>query len=193
VRRPDPRVPESWCREGVSHDHGACGSLWDSTDQREIEEATRWADAQAEPPVVRDVAIDHRPTVQKGRRQAMTTTYRIGRAERLFYVLGLPAAARLVRCVDAARDKRRRDAAIVAGGFAVAALLIALAAAGALLCGGWAALHHEDFTWFVGAFVVLSVVATVSGGLAELPNLERPLTHPGPPAPVSTSRRDGSA
>lgn len=47
VRRPDPRLPESWCREGVAHDHGACGSLWDSTDRRDIEEAARWADDQA--------------------------------------------------------------------------------------------------------------------------------------------------
>lgn len=44
VRRPDPRRPGSWCREGAAHDHRACGSLWDSTSQRDIEEAARWAD-----------------------------------------------------------------------------------------------------------------------------------------------------
>lgn len=42
--RPDPRLPESWCREGVAHDHQACGTLWDSTDYRHVEEAARWAD-----------------------------------------------------------------------------------------------------------------------------------------------------
>src|SRR5438105_8508351 len=51
VRRPDPRRPESWCHEGVSHDHQACGlgSMWDSSDPRDVEEAARWADARAEP------------------------------------------------------------------------------------------------------------------------------------------------
>ncbi len=46
VRRPDPRLPESWCGEGVAHDHGACGSLWDSNDARDMEEAACWADRQ---------------------------------------------------------------------------------------------------------------------------------------------------
>lgn len=46
IRRPDPRRPESWYREGVAHDHRACGTLWDSTDEREIAEAARWADEQ---------------------------------------------------------------------------------------------------------------------------------------------------
>lgn len=49
VRRVDPRNTESWCREGVAHDHGACGSLWDSSDPRDLEEAARWASALAMP------------------------------------------------------------------------------------------------------------------------------------------------
>lgn len=43
--RPDPRVPASWCHEGVAHDHRACGTLWDSTSRRDIEQAARWADS----------------------------------------------------------------------------------------------------------------------------------------------------
>lgn len=51
VRRPDPRRPESWCHDGVSHDHQACGlgSMWDSSDPRDVEEAVRWTEAQSEP------------------------------------------------------------------------------------------------------------------------------------------------
>ncbi len=44
VDRPDPRRPESWCREGVAHDHQACGSLWDSTSERDIAAAAAYAD-----------------------------------------------------------------------------------------------------------------------------------------------------
>jgi hypothetical protein len=49
VRRPDPRLTESWCREGATHDHGACGNLWDSTSRRDTLNAVRWADEQREP------------------------------------------------------------------------------------------------------------------------------------------------
>jgi hypothetical protein len=49
IRRPDPRRPDSWCHEGVSHDHQACGlgTMWDSSDPRDVEEATRWVEEQA--------------------------------------------------------------------------------------------------------------------------------------------------
>lgn len=43
-QRPDPRLAASWCREGVAHDHQACGLLWNSSDQADIEAAARWAD-----------------------------------------------------------------------------------------------------------------------------------------------------
>lgn len=48
VARPDPRVRESWCGEGVAHDHQACGlgSMWDSSDPRDVAEARRWTDSQ---------------------------------------------------------------------------------------------------------------------------------------------------
>lgn len=46
VRRPDPRHTASWCREGVAHDHRACGPLWNSTDPRDVEEAARWVGDQ---------------------------------------------------------------------------------------------------------------------------------------------------
>lgn len=42
VRRPDPRLAQSWCQEGVAHDHRACGLLWDSTSASDREEADRW-------------------------------------------------------------------------------------------------------------------------------------------------------
>lgn len=42
--RPDPRLASSWCREGVAHDHRACGWLWNNTDQRDVAEAARYAD-----------------------------------------------------------------------------------------------------------------------------------------------------
>lgn len=42
VRRPDPRLPESWCGEGAAHDHGACGSLWDSASTGDRKEADQW-------------------------------------------------------------------------------------------------------------------------------------------------------
>ncbi len=35
IERPDPRLVESWCREGVAHDHGACGRLWNPNDQHD--------------------------------------------------------------------------------------------------------------------------------------------------------------
>jgi hypothetical protein len=44
VKRPDPRLASSWCREGVTHDHGACGGKWNNHDPREIAEAARFAD-----------------------------------------------------------------------------------------------------------------------------------------------------
>jgi hypothetical protein len=49
THRPDPRLAESWCREGVTHDHGACGDLWDSTSRRDTFDAVRWADEQRTP------------------------------------------------------------------------------------------------------------------------------------------------
>ncbi len=42
--RPDPRTPTSWCHEGVAHDHGACGALWDSSSGQDRAEAARYAD-----------------------------------------------------------------------------------------------------------------------------------------------------
>lgn len=48
VRRPDPRVPGAWCQEGATHDHGACGPLWNSASPRDVEEAARWADERGE-------------------------------------------------------------------------------------------------------------------------------------------------
>lgn len=48
THRPDPRRPGSWCREGVAHDHGACGNKWNNHDPRDIEEAARHADALGE-------------------------------------------------------------------------------------------------------------------------------------------------
>ncbi len=52
VTRPDPRVRESWCGEGVAHDHQACGlgSMWDSSDPRDVEEARRWTASQPAAP-----------------------------------------------------------------------------------------------------------------------------------------------
>ncbi len=44
TQRPDPRRASSWCREGVKHDHGACGTKWNNHDPRDIEEAARYAD-----------------------------------------------------------------------------------------------------------------------------------------------------
>lgn len=46
--RPDPRLTTSWCGEGVAHDHGACGALWDTSDPADVEAAARWADDHAE-------------------------------------------------------------------------------------------------------------------------------------------------
>ncbi len=46
--RPDPRLASSWCREGVAHDHQACGLLWNSVDPRDSEAAAIWADDRAE-------------------------------------------------------------------------------------------------------------------------------------------------
>lgn len=46
ARRPDPRLRESWCGEGVAHDHQACGSMWDSSDPHDVAEAKRWAAEQ---------------------------------------------------------------------------------------------------------------------------------------------------
>lgn len=43
IHRPDPRLAASWCREGVTHDHQACGPLWNNNDPAEIEQAARWA------------------------------------------------------------------------------------------------------------------------------------------------------
>ena len=42
--RPDPRDVESWCREGVMHDHAACGNLWDPTSQHDMRAAVKYAD-----------------------------------------------------------------------------------------------------------------------------------------------------
>jgi len=53
ITRPDPRVIESWCGEGVAHDHNACGSLWDSSDPHDAAEAARWEQSQASPPKTR--------------------------------------------------------------------------------------------------------------------------------------------
>ena len=59
IRRPDPRRPESWCREGVAHDHGACGSLWNSVDALDMEKAARWTeqlgDAERKPTPAADL------------------------------------------------------------------------------------------------------------------------------------------
>lgn len=44
-RRPDPGRPESWCGEGVAHDHGACGDRWNPADPRDVEIARRWRPA----------------------------------------------------------------------------------------------------------------------------------------------------
>ncbi len=44
VGRPDPRLTESWCGEGVAHDHQACGTLWNSADPRDVPAAARYAD-----------------------------------------------------------------------------------------------------------------------------------------------------
>lgn len=44
MSRPDPRKLESWCREGATHDHGACGLLWNSADPRDAAAAARHAD-----------------------------------------------------------------------------------------------------------------------------------------------------
>ncbi len=44
TQRPDPRLASSWCREGVKHDHEACGTKWNNHDPRDIEEAARYAD-----------------------------------------------------------------------------------------------------------------------------------------------------
>lgn len=48
ITRPDPRVRESWCGEGVAHDHQACGlgSMWDSSDPNDVAEAERWIAGQ---------------------------------------------------------------------------------------------------------------------------------------------------
>lgn len=50
VRRPDPRIRESWCGEGVAHDHQACGlgSMWDSSDPRDTAKALGWTAKQPE-------------------------------------------------------------------------------------------------------------------------------------------------
>jgi hypothetical protein len=48
LNRPDPRRPGSWCREGVAHDHGACGSLWDSADYRDVLRAASHAERLGE-------------------------------------------------------------------------------------------------------------------------------------------------
>jgi hypothetical protein len=44
---PDPRLASSWCREGVAHDHGACGSLWNPRDPEHVKRAVEWADDKA--------------------------------------------------------------------------------------------------------------------------------------------------
>lgn len=40
--RPDPRRAASWCREGVTHVHSACGALWNPSDPVDVEKAARW-------------------------------------------------------------------------------------------------------------------------------------------------------
>ncbi len=65
--RPDPRIATSWCREGVTHDHDACGRRWNSADPADVQAAARWTAARttrdnlsitdAETALVR--AIDH--------------------------------------------------------------------------------------------------------------------------------------
>ena len=42
--RPDPRLAASWCGEGLAHDHGTCGDLWNPFDASDVEAAARWAD-----------------------------------------------------------------------------------------------------------------------------------------------------
>jgi hypothetical protein len=48
TKRPDPRLTGSWCREGVAHDHNACGWLWNPDDPVDVEAAARWAAEQAD-------------------------------------------------------------------------------------------------------------------------------------------------
>lgn len=48
ITRPDPRVPGAWCQEGATHDHDACGALWNSASPRDVEEAARWAEERGD-------------------------------------------------------------------------------------------------------------------------------------------------
>lgn len=66
--RPDPRLPASWCGRGVTHDHGACGMLWDSVDANDQEKAALWA-------------MDHSYPSAHGAKAALDAEFGWGRPE----------------------------------------------------------------------------------------------------------------
>jgi hypothetical protein len=93
--RPDPRIATSWCREGVTHDHAACGSLWDATDPSDVEQAARWADDRAAARRAADADVPTRDEVM-----SLISQY---------------AAARLIANTTVPTKNQREVAAIVAG------------------------------------------------------------------------------
>jgi hypothetical protein len=98
------------------------------------------------------------------------THIRISRAQYRCYTLGMPAAARLVQCLDAARAGSR-GAAMVAGALAGVSLAASVLFAVGVLYAGWLGARHGDIHPLVWPGLAAMAVANGAGVLSRLPDL----------------------
>jgi len=105
-----------------------------------------------------------------GRARLVGGRITITRRQRALYLLGLPAAARLLQCLQA-RRAGRGVVATVAAVLALVSVVTSIAGSLALLYAGWLGLHHADISRFVLPIAAAAVTSVVTGSLAEIPYL----------------------